>query len=108
VHQPDRLASNPLLRSRLVRDHGDLSADTLHALLLEAAESLQADLRDDRPFRWVSRPGGFPAAVDDVQPEQIADRCAERVHQRVDDLPLAAVQVGSQILAGGSICSPFR
>ncbi|TDO46879.1 hypothetical protein EV643_110262 [Kribbella sp. VKM Ac-2527] len=63
LHRPDLLASNPLLRSRLVRDHGDPSADTLRALLLEAAESLRADPRDDKPFRAVDRTYLRPAAT---------------------------------------------
>lgn len=63
LHQPDRLADNPLLRSRLVRDHGDSSADTLRALVLQAADSLRADPRDDRPFRVIDRTFLRPAAT---------------------------------------------
>ncbi|WP_406047274.1 AAA family ATPase [Kribbella sp. NBC_00889] len=63
LHRPDRLAGNPLLRSRLIRDRGDSSADTLRALVLEAAESLRVDPRDDRSFRAIDRTFLRPAGT---------------------------------------------
>jgi hypothetical protein len=71
LHQPDRLAANPLMRSRVVRDRaGDepTPAD-LEALVLEAVASVGADPRADKAARALDRTF--------VRPAQSQERAAE-------------------------------
>lgn len=58
LHRPDLLARNPLLRTRLVRDHagnGDPDAGTLEDLLGEAVDALGEHPRDDKLLRAVDQ-----------------------------------------------------
>ncbi|NED97215.1 ATP-binding protein [Phytoactinopolyspora alkaliphila] len=64
LHRPDRLAENPLLRSRVVCDHSEGGGiAVLRELLHEAADTLRADARDDRAYRTVDRTFLRPAAT---------------------------------------------
>ena len=58
LHEPDRLARNPLLRTRLLAERGDLAA-----LLREAIGSLAAHPRDDKLLRALDRTYLRPAAT---------------------------------------------
>jgi hypothetical protein len=62
--RPEGLASNPLLRSRVLVDHadGDRSTTALQALLRAAAESLRGSPRTEKFFRAVERTYLKPAA----------------------------------------------
>lgn len=64
LRRSDRLAANPLLRSRLVLAHadGEASVQTLREIVQEAAERLRADPRDEKLFRVVDRTFLHPAA----------------------------------------------
>jgi hypothetical protein len=64
LHQPDRLAANPLLRSRVVRDRaGDQPTPAdLEAVVLEAVESVGADPRADKAARALDRTFVRPAS----------------------------------------------
>jgi hypothetical protein len=56
ANQPERLAANPLARSRVVRDHlfDDDPGRTLADLLVEAVDALRGDERGDRLHRAVA------------------------------------------------------
>ncbi|MDT0630233.1 ATP-binding protein [Rubrivirga sp. S365] len=69
--RPHRLADNPLLRSRLVRERGGDEVEALRALLREAAEELRAGVRDVPYFR------ALQATYLDPEPTQAA--AAERL-----------------------------
>lgn len=66
LRRPGLLARNPLLRTRLVRDHAgnrEPSAAVLAALVRAAADSLREHPRDDKLFRAVDRTYLRPAAT---------------------------------------------
>ncbi len=67
IRRSDRLAANPLLRSRLVLAHadGEASVQTLREIIQEAAQRLGADPRDEKLFRVVDRTFLHPAASQD-------------------------------------------
>lgn len=74
LHRPDRLAANPLARSRVVRDRseGDANpASALAATVREAVDLLTVDPRDEKRYRAVERTYLHPA------PSQ--ERAAERL-----------------------------
>jgi hypothetical protein len=57
LHRPDRLAANPLARSRLVHDHpggSDAPAQAIAELIATAADVLGGDPRDDKRHRAVA------------------------------------------------------
>jgi hypothetical protein len=63
-HRPELLARNPLLRTRLARDHAgadEPDAETLRSLLRAAVESLRQHPRDDKLLRAVDRTYLHPA-----------------------------------------------
>jgi hypothetical protein len=71
VNRPNRLASNPLLRSRLVLQRGEGTAATLQALLHEAANTLTREPRD-RKFALALERGAFkPAATQELAAESL-------------------------------------
>jgi energy-coupling factor transporter ATP-binding protein EcfA2 len=74
LHAPDALARNPLVRSRLVRDHADGrdATSALRELITEAAEALRADPREQGFFDVVNRTFLRPAATQ--------ERAAEMLH----------------------------
>jgi hypothetical protein len=58
LHRPDRLATNPLVRSRLVHDHpvgAEHPTTALRELLRSAVDVLAADPRDEKRHRAVAR-----------------------------------------------------
>lgn len=57
LHRPDRLASNPLLRSRIARYHAgeDPQVGVLGQLIREATDTLRADPRDEKLYRALDR-----------------------------------------------------
>jgi hypothetical protein len=66
LRRPDLLARNPLLRTRLARDHGDeqvAGAKTLEALVDDALRALRENPRDDKLSRAVERTYVRPAAT---------------------------------------------
>lgn len=65
LHRPDRLARNPLLRSRLVQDRtGDgAPVEVLSHVVVEAAESLRSHPRDEKLHRAVDRTYLRPAVT---------------------------------------------
>jgi hypothetical protein len=66
LRRPDLLRRNPLLRTRLLRDHaGDEEPDaaTLEALVGAAMEALAEHPRDDKLWRAVERTYVRPAAT---------------------------------------------
>ena len=65
------LATNPLLRSRVVAEHADgpPSAATLRALLREAAATLRATPRDRKLFRVLERTYLEPAETQEAAAE---------------------------------------
>jgi hypothetical protein len=71
--QPERLAANPLLRSRLVIEHADGMPDVpaLQDLLQQAAESLHGRPRDEKLYRAVWRTYFAPAASQEVAAESL-------------------------------------
>jgi hypothetical protein len=74
LHAPDALTRNPLVRSRLVRDHtsGGDAASALRELITGAAEALRADPREQGLFDVVNRTFLRPAATQ--------ERAAEMLH----------------------------
>jgi hypothetical protein len=74
LHSPVALIRNPLLRSRLVRERaggGDAPA-ALHDLIVEAAETLRADPREQGLFDVVNRTF--------LRPAPTQERAAEMLH----------------------------
>jgi hypothetical protein len=69
--RPAALATNPLLRSRVVAEHpaGPPTAATLQALLREAADSLRAAPRDEKLYRALLRTYFEPAATQELAAE---------------------------------------
>lgn len=69
--KPDVLASNPLLRSRLLVDaaHGAPTVETLRQMLREAAAQLAANPRDERLYRAVNRTYFNPAPTQEQAAE---------------------------------------
>ncbi len=66
LRRPDLLARNPLLRTRLARDHGDeqvAGAATLEALVDDALGALREHPRDNKLWRAVERTYVRPAAT---------------------------------------------
>jgi len=66
LRRPDLLARNPLLRTRLARDHGDeqvAGATMLEALVDDALQALRENPRDDKLWRAVERTYVRPAAT---------------------------------------------
>ena len=56
LHRPDLLATNPLLRTRVVAgDEHATDAQALERLLRDAASAMAGDARDDRLFRALDR-----------------------------------------------------
>jgi hypothetical protein len=74
LHTPDALGRNPLVRSRLVRDHarGGETAAALHDLVTGAAETLRADPRARGLFDVVDRTF--------LRPAPTQERAAEMLH----------------------------
>jgi hypothetical protein len=69
LRRPDLLARNPLLRTRLVRDHagnGESDASTLEGLLRDAVDSLGEHPRDDKLLRAVDRTYLRPARTQEA------------------------------------------
>jgi hypothetical protein len=74
LHRPDLLGRNPLLRSRLVREHaGDRPADgvDLEGLLSDAVDALREHPRDDKLFRAVERTYVRPAGTQEAAAEAL-------------------------------------
>jgi AAA ATPase domain len=72
LHQFDRLAANPLTRSRLVRDRvGEQSAATLHDLVVRAADTLRRDPRDESLHRVLDRTFLRPAPTQERAAEML-------------------------------------
>src|SRR5690606_15229290 len=71
--RPDDLADNPLVRSRLVveRTGPQQPAETLRALLREAADSLRANPRDERFYRALYRTYLEPAETQEAAVERL-------------------------------------
>ena len=77
--RPNLLASNPLLRSRLIvereRVHLDAKpvdrAETLRALLKEAASKLQSNPRDEKLYRALDHTYFHPAPTQEIAAEQL-------------------------------------
>jgi hypothetical protein len=70
LHRPDLLARNPLLRTRLARDHAGTDeprAETLERLVRAAVDTLRQHPRDDKLLRAVAatylRPAGTQEAA---------------------------------------------
>ncbi len=64
LHRPDLLARNPLLRTRVARDHagsGAPDAASLAALVADAVDALRRHPRDDRLLRALDRTYLHPA-----------------------------------------------
>ena len=57
LHRPRELATNPLLRSRLVleRNGGDDPVESLRQLVLDAANSLNGSPKDEKLYRAITR-----------------------------------------------------
>ncbi|WP_235037447.1 AAA family ATPase [Actinomadura sp. K4S16] len=70
LRRPDRLAGNPLLRSRLVRSADDPGA-ALRSLLEETAEALRNDPREESLYRVVDRTFLRPAATQERAAEML-------------------------------------
>lgn len=72
-HRPDLLATNPLLRSRLVEEHpGDgPPIETLRVLISEAAEVLAASPRDEKFYRAIRATYLAPAATQELAAERL-------------------------------------
>jgi hypothetical protein len=73
LHAPDRLAGNPLLRSRVVRERGGerSPAAVLGELLGEAAGTLRADPRHEVLFQVINRTFLRPAPTQERAAEQL-------------------------------------
>ncbi|MBO0689941.1 MAG: AAA family ATPase [Candidatus Dormibacteraeota bacterium] len=70
LHHPERLADNPLLRSRAVRDRRTpRPVQALRELLGDAAESLRTDPREESLYRVVDRTFLRPAATQELAAE---------------------------------------
>jgi len=66
LRRPDLLARNPLLRTRVARDHGGAHAPgaaTLEALVGDALAALREHPRDDKLWRAIERTYVRPAAT---------------------------------------------
>lgn len=68
LHRPDLLARNPLLRTRLLRDHAGAHPDAaaLERLLREAVDELRRHPRDDKLLRAVEATYLRPAATQEA------------------------------------------
>ncbi len=73
LHNSDALLRNPLLRSRLVREHAEGRAATaaLHGLITEAAGTLRADPREAGLFDVVNRTFLHPAPTQEQAAEML-------------------------------------
>jgi hypothetical protein len=75
--RPNLLASNPLLRSRLVTERVGLDpqpadrAEALRTLLRETASELQSNPRDEKLFRALDHTYFHPAATQEIAAEQL-------------------------------------
>jgi hypothetical protein len=75
--RPNLLASNPLLRSRLVTERVDPAsrsterAEALRVLLQEVASKLQSNARDEKLFRALDHTYFHPAATQELAAEQL-------------------------------------
>jgi hypothetical protein len=75
--RPNLLASNPLLRSRLIAERVDPDskpldrAEALRALLKEAASRLQSNPRDEKLYRALEHTYFHPAPTQEVAAEQL-------------------------------------
>lgn len=69
--RPDKLAQNPLLRSRLVTDSetGEGSVERLQALVLETAAALRSNPKDGKGYRALLRTYLEPAASQEIAAE---------------------------------------
>jgi len=69
--RPDALNANPLLRSRVARDHanGVATGSTLQALLRAAAKTLLMNPRDEKLYRALNRTYFEPAATQELAAE---------------------------------------
>ena len=70
LHRPDRLAGNPLLRSRLVREADEPAAE-LRRLIEEAAATLRDDPRDESLHRVADRTFLRPAPTQERAAEML-------------------------------------
>lgn len=72
-HRPDALATNPLIRSRLIAEHAgeDPNAATLQTLIREAAEALLANRKDERLYRAIYRTYFAPAETQELAAEAL-------------------------------------
>ncbi len=101
----DRLARNPLVRSRLVRVRAEErpEAEILGRVVREAAERLRADARDEKPFRVIDRTFLHPAPTQERAAEVLdlpfstyrrhLARGVDRIVADLWDQELAAVYV---------------
>ncbi|MEJ3657933.1 ATP-binding protein [Actinomycetes bacterium KLBMP 9759] len=73
LHDSDALLRNPLLRSRLVREHaeGRTATAALHGLIIEAAATLRADPRAEGLFDVVNRTFLHPAPTQEQAAEML-------------------------------------
>lgn len=73
LNRPDALIASPLMRSRLVIDtaDGDPTAATLRTLLVEAAESLQQNPREERLYRAIEATYLRPASTQELAAERL-------------------------------------
>jgi hypothetical protein len=69
LHQPDALASNPLTRTRLLRERDGPVADSLRQLVDEAIDALRADPRDAKLVRALERTYLRPAPTQEAAAE---------------------------------------
>lgn len=71
--RPDRLSTNPLMRSRLIRDRYGLQADTedLQELIEEAAKMMQGHPKDDKLYQALRRTYLRPAPSQEKAAEQL-------------------------------------
>jgi len=69
LRDPGALASNPLQRSRLLRDGEGAAPDALRALVEKAVEALRADPRDAKLVRALERTYVRPAPTQEAAAE---------------------------------------
>jgi hypothetical protein len=69
LHQPDALAANPLVRTRLLREHEGSTAGALRGLVEDAVDALRADPRDAKLVRALERTYLRPAPTQEAAAE---------------------------------------
>lgn len=72
-HRPDALATNPLLRSRLIAERAgdEPNAATLQTVIRNAAESLSSNPKGERLYRAIHRTYLSPAATQELAAESL-------------------------------------